>query len=177
MRDKEFEQRMNGMKYALEIAKDKGIEGLEHEVKRRGITRLPLHVTKSECDSVWNELCNNMYNNITVTFVYAMAEALGMKKEEIEKVLEAYRDCIQDVLDLDYMGEHYVNMVDYAIEVKEKYNLDIDVNRIAACQDHYDVNNKDSHYHMARLDRIIQVLEDNQYLAAAGFLKKRMETI
>lgn len=48
-RDKLEEARREGMAYALNIVKTKGIGGLEEECKFRGATKMPLALPK-KCD-------------------------------------------------------------------------------------------------------------------------------
>lgn len=175
--NKEYEWRMQGLRYALEIAKKQGVEGLEKEIKRRGITKLPMNISQSEADRVWKELSSNVYNNLTASFLYAFKEELGMSVEDLKRGIEAYQKVVGDCLDMDYMGEHYVKLEDYAVEISKELGIDLDIERIAACQDHFDENNEDSHYHYAKIERIIEILENNNYLAAATFLKHKIESI
>lgn len=43
---KEERARREGMAYALKVAKEKGVDGLEEEMKRRGVSIAPLHTTR-----------------------------------------------------------------------------------------------------------------------------------
>lgn len=174
MRNKEFEYRMSGINFAYDIVKKEGIEGLEKEIQRRNITKLPISVTKAECDRVWHELTENVYHNITTTFLYVLVEKCDMDQDDILAILDKYNETVKDCMDMDFLGEHYVRMEDYAIELNARLGLDLDINRIAACQDHYDETNDDSKYHLIRIEKIIKYLEDNGYIAASQFLKNKM---
>ena len=48
---KEFEYRMQGMIYALNIAKKEGIEALESDIRKRGLLRAPMKFTQKDIDS------------------------------------------------------------------------------------------------------------------------------
>lgn len=48
--DIQTQARMDGMAYALRIAKKEGVEGLDKELKRRGITGLGLPASHKEID-------------------------------------------------------------------------------------------------------------------------------
>lgn len=176
-RDKEFEYRMQGLLYAYQIAEKDGVEELGREIKRRGITKMPLTVNKGEMRSAWDNLSQNMYNNITVAFLYALDNEFDFSDEDFEKLITAYKKVITDAMDLDYLGEHYVKLEDFAVEMKSKLSIDLDVNRIASTQDYYDENNKDSKYHMAKIERVIEVLENNNFIAGANFLRNKIESI
>lgn len=175
MRDSGFNDRMGGMLYAYKIAKNDGIEGLEKEIKRRNITKIPFNYGKSELKHLWDDLCANMYNNITATFLYTLYDKYGFDKENITKLVDDYRENIACVLDVDYMGEHYVKLEDFAHEIGEKCGIQFDLNRIATCQDFYDEHNEDSNYHTVRLERLIKDLDENGYLAAAKYLRDKIE--
>lgn len=172
-RDKEFDFRMQGLKFALGIAEKEGIEGLRKEVSRRGITKLPFTVSQAEANRLWHELTENMYNNIATAFLYTLHDQFDFTEEQIEKLMDAYNENVANTLDMDYLGEHYISMVDYAVELKEKCNINIDVNRIAACTDHYDETGK-TNYHRVEVNRLIQILEEEGYMAAATFLKHKV---
>ena len=49
---KEQQAYMNGMAYALKIAKEQGVEGLEKEIEFRGLVNLPLNVSAKELAKV-----------------------------------------------------------------------------------------------------------------------------
>lgn len=171
-RDKEFDYRMQGLRFALGIAEKEGIEGLRKEVSRRGISKLPFTVSQAEAKRLWHELTENMYNNVATAFLYTLHDKFDFTNEQIVELMNEYNKNVANTLDMDYLGEHYISMVDYAVELKENCNIDIDINRIAACTDYYDETGK-TDYHRVEVNRLIQILEENGYLAAATFLKKK----
>ena len=54
-RNKEEQARMEGMAQALRIAKAKGIDGLEADLKMRNITGLPCAVSRAAMDEYMKE--------------------------------------------------------------------------------------------------------------------------
>ena len=40
--------RREGMSYALRVAKEKGVDGLEEELNRRNATEIPIRMTKAQ---------------------------------------------------------------------------------------------------------------------------------
>ena len=74
--------------------------------------------------------------------------------------------------DLDYMGEHYVKMEDYAVELNEKFNMGIDVCRVAMTQETYD--DKRDEFRSCKVDRVIRELRENGFADAAEFLDKKL---
>lgn len=172
-RDIEAQARIEGMIYALSIAKKSGIEGLEADIRRRGITKAPLKFTQKQIDEFVEYCSRNLYANMLSTFCYALHEVYGFGKDRIDR-LRAYTDkMIDDVMNLDYMGEHYVRLEDYAIELNEKYNLGIDVEKIASCQAVQD-ESQNSNYHTGNVDRIIEELAAAGFTEASEWLGKKV---
>lgn len=173
-RDKEHEWRMQGIMYALDIARSGGVEALEADVKKRGLTKAPLNIKTKEVDNFVETISRNVYNNMLATFSYSLHELYGFGGERLKKLQEYVYKIVQDSMTLDYMGEHYVRLEDFAIEMNQKYNLDIDVSVVASCQDVQD-EKEENMYHFAKIERIIEELMDKGYIDAAEYLKKRME--
>lgn len=70
--NKEEQARREGMSYALRIAKEKGIEGLEEDLKMRNAIGVPVGVSKSAL----NEFCENVKLNTIDTMVILMVVTL-----------------------------------------------------------------------------------------------------
>lgn len=51
-RDKFYEERMRTMRHDYNLVKEHGLEALEKEIKRRGITMLPLSIKSSKIDEI-----------------------------------------------------------------------------------------------------------------------------
>lgn len=45
---KDEQLRREGMSYALRVAKENGVEGLENELHRRNASEVPLRITKAQ---------------------------------------------------------------------------------------------------------------------------------
>ncbi|MDE7318992.1 MAG: hypothetical protein K2N46_04590, partial [Lachnospiraceae bacterium] len=65
-RNKEEQARLEGMAQALRIAKAKGVEGLEADLKMRNITGLPCRVSRSVLDEVVIRVKNNMVDTFVI---------------------------------------------------------------------------------------------------------------
>lgn len=171
---KEFNLRMEGMRYALEIANKEGIEGLRKECARRNVSMFSYTISKAESEKIWTELSNNMYVNVVMTFLSVLHNSFGWEAEAIKTIKAEYDKAVKCALDLDYMGEHYVRLEDYAVELNE-LGLDLDVNRIASCQDHFDECSGDSQYHRVDVKRVLEELRENGFENAAEFLEQKLE--
>ena len=56
--NKEEQARREGMAYAFKIAKERGIDGLEKELRLRNITKLPVAIKEKDVE----EWCDGMKN-------------------------------------------------------------------------------------------------------------------
>lgn len=172
MADKSFEWRMQGMIYACKLAKEHGIEYLEKDIKKRGVLKADIIYKDSQVKELWDNLRKNIYTNMLVTVLYVMYDKYGFRKDRLQKFRKFYDEAVKNTLDLDYMGEHYVKMQDYAIELNEKYNMGLDVDRVAFCEDSFDENNpnyRDYEY----IDGIIRTLQAAGYTDAAQYLEDK----
>lgn len=172
MADKSFEWRMQGMVYACKIAKEKGIDYLVQDIKRRGVLKVDIYCTDKKIDELWNGISESINNNTIITAMYILKNEFGFGKDRLKKFKDLYKKATDDVLDLDYMGEHYVTLEDYAVELNEKYKLGLNVELAAACMDVYDKKNPE--YKSDRYVRgIIVALRAAGYDDAARYLEDK----
>lgn len=172
--NKDFECRMSGMLYAYEIAKKGGVEGLEKEIKRRGISKVPIKITESQMNAMLAYLSRNLYANLLSTFGYGLHELYGFGEKRIKRLIKYIDVMVKNTFDMDYMGEHYIRLEDYAIELNEKYHLGIDVEAIASCQTVVDEEEK-SGFHYAKIEKILEVLEEAGFPDASEYLRKKVQ--
>lgn len=171
-RDKEFEIRMQGMIYAYNLVKEGGIEALTTDMKRRNFLRAPMKFTAKQIKEFYSEISTNLYNNMLTTVCYTLNNSFGFGAKRIRDFKEAFDEHVKYTLDLDYMGEHYVKLEDYAVELNEKFNMGIDVSRVAISQDTYD--EKDERFRTCKVDRVITELMDHGFSEAAEFLRNKL---
>jgi len=171
-RDKEWEARMQGMIYAYNIVKEGGKEALAQDLKRRNFLRAPMKFTSKQMDEFYQAISGNVYNNMLTAVCYTLNDCFGFGPKRIKDFKAAFDNNVMCTLDLDYMGEHYVKLEDYAVELNEKFNMGIDVSRVAMCQDAYD--EKDSKFKTCKVDTVIRELQDNGFSEAAEFLAKKI---
>lgn len=171
-RDKEFEARMQGMIYALNKVREEGIEGLERDMKKRNLLKLPLNVTEKKMHEYFGIISKNLYNNALTSVAYTLHNDYGFGMKRISEFKKAFDKNVQATLDLDYLGGHYVRLEDFAIEMNEKFNLGIDINRVASCQEVYD--NGEEKYKMCNVEKVIQELRENGFKDAAVFIEDKL---
>jgi hypothetical protein len=96
---KEEQARLQGMSYALKVAKEKGIDGLENDLKMRNIVGLPIPVSRKALD----ECIMNIKNNVVDTFIVLLAATLhdefGFGEKRVQRAIDRFNfkaECIAD---------------------------------------------------------------------------------
>lgn len=165
---KEFQWRMEGMNYALGIAKKEGVEALERDIKRRGFLKAPMNFSQNDVD----ELCKNLYSTTMSVWGMVLNSTFGFGKKRLARLREDFERATKDVMDFDYLGNHYVSLEDYANYLNEKYDFGIDADRVATCQDTSTTDKKQKH--MAHISVVLKTLREGGFEEAAVFLEKKI---
>lgn len=80
---KEERLRREGMAYALRVAKEKGIEALESDMKARGILELPLAMKSYDgMRELYNMLAMRIVSTIKTTTLWTLYDKYGWRKKE-----------------------------------------------------------------------------------------------
>ena len=169
--DKEYTARMQGMIYACNLAENEGVEALKNDIKKRGVLRAPLKFTQSQIDEFWEFLSKNLQATTMAVIGMVLRDKFHFGKKRLKEFKEEYDRKTRLAVDLDWIGEHYVTLEDYAEYLNKDFNLDIDADRVAVCQESYDKNNPK--YGTANMDHTIKELEKSGFKKAANFLKKK----
>ena len=171
-RDKEWEARMQGMVYAYNLVQQGGVDALHQDMKRRNILKAPMKFTAKQLDEFYHEISTNLYNNMLTAVCYTLHDNFGFGLKRLQMFKTAYDKNIEYTLDLDYMGEHYVKLEDYAAELNEKFDMGIDLSRVAMSQNSYD--EKDHNFKRCRVETIVKELMEHGFFDAAEYLSKKI---
>lgn len=123
--DKEQEARMAGMSYGVRIAREKGIDEAEKELKLRGALGVGLLIDNTRLDKAFEILATTLYGNIMTTALSALADSEGFGEKRLRRFKEAYDHKSMCLVSLDQYAEHFVTFEDMAIDLKKRYNIDI----------------------------------------------------
>ena len=124
---KGFEQRMQGMVYACRLAQEQGVEALVNTVKQRGVTKVDITASDKQLADMWGALSDNIGQNMITTVVWVLHDTFGFGQKRLQQFMTEFDKATANLMSLDYMGEHYVTLEDYAVELNQKYNLGLDV--------------------------------------------------
>lgn len=171
-RDRFYEARMQGMIYAFNKAKEEGIEALERDMKKRNLLKLPLTMTESQMDEIYENLTANIYNNMLSIALFVLHDSFQFGKIRIRRFKDAFDKLTLDTVDLDYLGQHYVRFEDFALEMNERYDTGIDISRVAAMTTVIDAKRPD--YHYCHVDTVLKNLREGGFEDAAVFIENKL---
>lgn len=173
-RDKEFEARMQGIVYACQLAQKQGVDALVAEVKKRGVTKVDVTASDKQLNDMWGALSDNIGQNMLTTVAWVLHDTFGFGQKRLQQFMNEFDKATSNLISLDYMGEHYVTLEDYAIELNKKYDLGLDVIKATLATDMADkqdarVGNTD------KVTGIINALRLAGHEDAAAYLENKKE--
>lgn len=89
---KEELARMEGMVYALRIAKKDGIEELEKEIKKRGITGISINCSHKELENASVNMRNMMFDTFMCFTIGILHDCFGFGQNRARKFQEKFME-------------------------------------------------------------------------------------
>lgn len=172
-KDKDFMLRMEGMNYALRVAKEGGIAAMESDIRKRGVTNAPLKYSEKQIDEFVKYISKNVHANMMAIMCWSLNDVFGFGESRLKRLVDDFEKKSWDLTDLDYLGRHYVKLEDVAVDLNKRYGLGLDIERIAMCQKLAD--DGDRRTKMCEIDQVLAVLKGNGYEDAAKFIEGKLE--
>lgn len=97
--DAQMQARMDGMAYALRIAKKEGIEGLEEELKRRGITGVNLPASHKEIDQELDKIKMQVLDTVLAMSCLVLRNEFHFGEKRLNRFKERFNfetSCLED---------------------------------------------------------------------------------
>ena len=126
--DKLERARQEGMSYALEVAKKKGIEGLEEELRMRGITGIPIGVSRSAVDKVIENIKNQTLDTVNILTAMTLHDEFGFGAARIERFRKRFdfkTECLM---------EDYVTWPEMIDALKKETGLEYAIPKRFVCE-------------------------------------------
>ena len=169
---KEFQWRMEGMVAAYKIVTEKGLDGLKKEMQMRNFLKVDLWAKKGEVEALHRTVSENVYVSMLTTVMFILNDTFGFGKKRLDLMKSEFDKKIENISDLDWMGEHYVRFEDYGRYLNKKFEYSFDIDRIAALQDIQD--EQDKRVRRCDVDRVIVELKEAGFEDAAVWLEKKV---
>ena len=117
-------------------------------------------------------LSKNLYATMLTVVCMTLHDQFGYGKKRLLGFKEKFDELTKNATNLDYLGEHYVTLEDYAVYLNEEFDLGIDTARVATCQESYDEH--DERFRAADIEEVLKVLREDGYEEAAEFLQGKL---
>lgn len=167
--DKLQQARMDGMLRALEIAKDKGIDALEAEIRFRNATGLQLDVDMEAAEAAVAKVAERIYMTFSTVTMWSINQLWHHGKKGLHDFEETFNSYVQDLNAVDYYGERYIRFRDMAAELNEKYDLDLSMDHVVEVDELND--SSDIRIRRVTIPSIYELLKRNRFEDAAEFIK------
>ena len=119
--DKEEQARREGMAYALRIAKEKGIDALEEDLKMRNAIGLPVGVDRKAL----NQFTENVKFNTVYTMVILMAVTLhdefGFGEKRVQRAIDRF------MFKANCLDEDYTTWQEQIEILKEELGIELSI--------------------------------------------------
>lgn len=97
--NKEEIARREGMAYALKIAREKGIEGLEEEIRFRNCTQLPVGARRKNCEAAIEAIKNQTCDTFIALTCHTLNDEFGFGQKRLQKFITRFEEkceCLAD---------------------------------------------------------------------------------
>lgn len=111
--------RNDGMALAYKIVKEKGIEGLEEELKFRNITGIHTHLTKTELQKIEEVFKQQVIKYYQAASLYILKEKYQFGKVKLKNYFTKFEDLCDSVM------RDYLSLDDILNYLKEDCKIDL----------------------------------------------------
>ena len=116
---KEERARREGMAYALKVAKEKGVDGLEEEMKRRGVSIAPCILPEKELDEFVMKVKENATGTVTAMAEYVLRNKFDYGRKRMERFKFHMNDLADSIL------RDYLTVDDICQNLKEETGIEL----------------------------------------------------
>lgn len=170
LKQKEYEARLQGMAYARDLVKEKGLEALERECKMRGAMFIPLEVTEEQALQITDLVCTRTLGTMLPTTMFVLHDEFQFGKKRLERFGDNFTKRCRLMIEKDPFGAPYETVEDYAKELHERFGLVFDMESIEAIAK----DNAEKEQRCGDMDYILDFLIKRGYPEAAEEIKKFM---
>ena len=121
---KEYRIEMQAMSKALSIAKEKGVDALEEELKMRGATKMPLTVSSAKGRAWMEKASQQTIETVLLMSLCVLRDEFGFGEKRLNQYLDRYAE------KTDCMAHGYVDWEDLQEEMGEYLGKDFHISAL-----------------------------------------------
>lgn len=119
--DQYMQGRTEGMEFALRLAKDKGIDELEKEVRFRQKTGISLNVTRQELNAASNKIKEMTLDTFTLLSIASLYDLYGFGEKRCQRYMDKMAEGAK------YLMDDLATWEDYCQAVQERLRFEIKI--------------------------------------------------
>lgn len=131
MNKKEEKWRNEGADYALRVAKEKGVDGLERDLRCRGALGLSTVIPYKAAEEMYGMLAERILCTVKVMAMWTLYEEDGWRSVRLKRFSEQMDKHSEMCMSLDNFGKNYVRISDMAKELQEKCGIRSDIDTLS----------------------------------------------
>mgnify|MGYP006965344543 FL=1 len=119
--NKEMQARTEGMAYVFRIAKEKGIEELEKEIRSRNLTGISLNLSRKDLNKASEKIKEITMDTFSILTVAVLHDEFGFGEKRCQRYLDRMdqkAECMVDDL---------CTWEDYIQTIKEELNIEMQI--------------------------------------------------
>lgn len=110
--------RIDGMEYALRIAKEQGIEGLEAEIHRRNRGGICVPVSQKELDLFSAKVKDKVFHTVLLMTLAVLRDTFGFGHIRAQRFMDRFQSKVDCIADGWASWEDYSEVLDEELGVK-----------------------------------------------------------
>ena len=116
--DKEEQARREGMAYALRIAKEKGIDALEEDLKMRNAIGLPVGVDRKALNQFTENVKFNTVDTMVILMAVTLHDEFGFGEKRVQRAIDRF------MFKANCLDEDYTTWQEQIEILKEECGID-----------------------------------------------------
>ena len=119
--DKEEQARREGMAYALRIAKEKGIDALEEDLKMRNAIGLPVGVDRKALNQFTENVKFNTVDTMVILMAVTLHDEFGFGEKRVQRAIDRF------MLKANCLDEDYTTWQEQIEILKEELGIELSI--------------------------------------------------
>ena len=170
MNKKEEKWRNEGAAYALRVAKDKGIDGLERDLRCRGALGFSTVIPHKAAEELYGMLAERILCTVKVMAMWTLYEEDGWRSVRLKRFSEQMDKHSEMCTCLDSFGKNYVRISDMAKELQERCGIRGDIDTLSEIEQE---NRKKNRF--ISVDAVAELMREHGQEDLANALLSRWE--
>lgn len=168
MNKKEEKWRNEGAAYALRLAKEKGIDYLEKDLRSCGALGISVILPQKAVEELYDMLAKRIMNTIKTVALWTLYYEDGWRSTRLQRFEQQMDKHSKMCLEYDRYGQNYIRLSDMAKEMQEKCGIHPDMETLEQIEEE---NEKEMNF--ISLDAVVEVMEENGHKDLAEAIKKK----